>query len=107
MKTPKKLDELLKESQRWQGAIRENDFEAVIPELEEHSIQLRRCIQSIEDNPVSQSYLDNLARIIEQHRMSIELINQRKNEISKKLLGLRNGRSLAHTYNHSAGAGHR
>ncbi len=93
---------MLRESQHWQGKIRENDFEAVIPKLEEHSIQLRRCIQSIEESPVNQSYLDNLARIIEHHRMSIELINQRKNEISKKLLGLRNGRSLAHTYNQSA-----
>ena len=99
MKLIDELSDLLDESQQWQKSIESDNFESLLPELAEHAKTLKSCIYSIEQNQVTQSHLDKLSSILEQHKASIELINQRKQQISGKLLGLRNGRNLTQTYN--------
>ena len=98
MKLIDELSELLDESQQWQKSIESENFETLLPELAEHANTLKSCICSIEQTQVTQSHLDKLASILEQHKASIELLNQRKQQISGKLLGLRNGRNLTQTY---------
>ena len=99
MNLVEKLDELLDESRDCYSSIQEEEYDALIPELAEHGKTLQHCINQIEKSEVTREHLDNLSKILEHHKKSIELINKRKQKISSKLVGLRNGRSLTLTYN--------